>query len=92
MPTFQPQSADKRQESDVETIYGWVDSRINPPTISSDPLIAAIAVPMLLGLVGSRAIAHGLQRLGQASEEMFRGDRLPVLQFPLVTDSDPEQS
>ncbi|MEM9003949.1 MAG: hypothetical protein AAGE59_10530 [Cyanobacteria bacterium P01_F01_bin.86] len=35
--------------------------------------------PFLLGLVGVRAIAAGLTQLGLASEEVFRGERLPIL-------------
>jgi len=58
--------------------------------ISSDAQVAALTVPMLLLLVGSKAIAEGLENLGQASEEIFRGDRLPVLNFPIAIDSDPE--
>ncbi|MBD2545152.1 hypothetical protein H6G72_15180 [Planktothricoides sp. FACHB-1370] len=59
--------------------------------IASESLIACITVPMLLGLVGGKAIADGLQSLGQASEEIFRGDRLPVLHFPVAADANPEQ-
>lgn len=57
--------------------------------IPSDALIAGMTLPMLLGLVGGKAIAEGLQSLGQASEEIFRGDRLPVLHFPVAPTIDP---
>ncbi|MBW4516243.1 MAG: hypothetical protein KME11_13595 [Timaviella obliquedivisa GSE-PSE-MK23-08B] len=37
--------------------------------------------PILLGLLGARAIATAIQELGVASEEVFRGDRLPILKI-----------
>lgn len=42
-------------------------------------LLSISTAPLLLVLVGSRALVTTLQDLGQASEELFRGDRLPVL-------------
>lgn len=57
-------------------------ARLDRSNISADAAIACITVPMLLGLVGGQAIADGLLCLGQASEEIFRGDRLPILHFP----------
>ncbi len=39
--------------------------------------ISASTLPLLALLTGGRAIAAGLNELGQASEEIFRGDRLP---------------
>lgn len=47
--------------------------------IEPDLLISLIMPPMLLGLLGSHLAAQVLSQLGQASEELFRGDRLPVL-------------
>ncbi|TAF57740.1 MAG: hypothetical protein EAZ61_00585 [Oscillatoriales cyanobacterium] len=37
---------------------------------------------MLVGLWCGRAIARTIETLGEASETIFRGDRLPVLDFP----------
>jgi len=42
-------------------------------------LVSLATGPFLLGLVAGRALEHLLQDLGKASEELFRGDRLPVL-------------
>ncbi len=84
------QSTDKSRVSDAE-MSANSSKLLDLLNISSDPLIAAMTVPMLLGVLGSKAIADGLQSLGQASEEIFRGVRLPVLHFPLSTDSDAEQ-
>ena len=38
--------------------------------------------PILVGLFAVNGLARGLQELGEASEEIFRGDRLPILNFP----------
>jgi hypothetical protein len=48
------------------------------------------AAPVLLILIGSKAAAELLTDLGQASEEIFRGDRLPVLKIsPSLTETSP---
>ncbi|WP_354635486.1 hypothetical protein [Planktothricoides raciborskii] len=83
MPKFQPDSQPEMTANAAEMF-----KQLN---IASESLIACITVPMLLGLVGGKAIADGLQSLGQASEEIFRGDRLPVLHFPVAADANPEQ-
>ncbi|WP_413175575.1 hypothetical protein [Anabaena azotica] len=36
---------------------------------------------MLLLLIAEKATSKGLIALGEASEEVFRGDRLPILHF-----------
>lgn len=49
------------------------------PLIDPEILVGLAVVPVLVGMIGVRAIADGLQELGSLSEEIFRGDRLPVL-------------
>lgn len=44
-------------------------------------LLSLSTAPLLLFLVGSRALAIALRDMGQTSEELFRGDRLPVLKI-----------
>ncbi len=44
--------------------------------------LSLATVPMLLGIVGIKAASDLLSAIGQGSEEVFRGDRLPVLHFP----------
>ena len=60
-------------------------STIEPASLSStsDPkvLIGLVTLPVLIGMVGVRALAEGLRELGSLSEEIFRGDRLPLLEF-----------
>jgi hypothetical protein len=50
---------------------------------SPDPnlLISVATLPVLMGLIGGRMMSQTLIDLGRASEEIFRGDRLPVLHF-----------
>lgn len=54
--------------------YEW---QTNP-----DLWLCVVTGPFLLGILGGKAIAESLQAIGQASEEILRGDRLPVLHFP----------
>ncbi len=44
-----------------------------------DVLLSLSTVPVLLLLISGKAIGTLLQDIGQASEEIFRGDRLPAL-------------
>ncbi len=50
-------------------------------------LISFLTLPFLLMLMGGKVLADVLLSFGQASEEVFRGDRLPVLH--LSTQADP---
>lgn len=53
-------------------------------SFSSDVLISLATAPLLAALVGGRAIAKLMQDAGRLSEELFRGDRLPVLRMPVI--------
>lgn len=44
--------------------------------------VSLTTVPILLGLLAARSLAENLSELGQASEEIFRSERLPILNFP----------
>jgi hypothetical protein len=50
-------------------------------TRSTGILVSLGAAPLLVGILGARAIATAMQEMGAASEELFRGDRLPVLKI-----------
>jgi len=39
-------------------------------------------MPMLIGLISAKALAVAAQTLGEQSEEIFRGDRLPAIDLP----------
>lgn len=57
---------------------------------SSAPIWVSLATsPFLIGVLTARSLTQALIELGKASEEVFRGDRLPILNFP--DPQDPEQ-
>lgn len=71
-------------QPEMTALKGEMFKQLN---ISSESLIAWLTLPALIGLVGGKALADGLKNLGQASEEVFRGDRLPLLHFPVTGDA-----
>lgn len=66
------------ESSDQKSFPIESQTRLNS-LIDPEILVGLAVVPVLVGMVGVRAIADGLQELGSLSEEIFRGDRLPVL-------------
>ena len=50
--------------------------------VPSDILLSLVALPMLGGLVAAGAAAEFVASISIESEEVFRGSRLPVLNFP----------
>jgi len=46
--------------------------------------LSFVTFPLLVGLSLSRPLTEGIIELGRLSEEIFRGDRLPILPFPEV--------
>ncbi|MCG8367987.1 MAG: hypothetical protein MJA27_32235 [Pseudanabaenales cyanobacterium] len=63
-------------------IENW---RFQLPTlpVSSELLISLATGPMLLGILSAKSLSEFGRQIGLASEEMFRGDRLPVLKMPI---------
>ncbi len=53
-------------------------------------LVSIATVPALAAIVGLQGILQQVQALANSTEEIFRGDRLPLLPFP--EPSDPETS
>lgn len=51
-------------------------------TIPQYALLQAGTASILLLLLAEKATVETLQAIGLASEELFRGDRLPILNFP----------
>ncbi len=47
--------------------------------LAVDFTVCLTAVPLLSLLLLERALTGALSELGEASEELFRGDRLPIL-------------
>lgn len=60
-------------------------------TISPQVLLQIGTGPLLVAMLAGKAVAETLQAMGQASEEVFRGDRLPVLKFPVQTEAQLKQ-
>ena len=56
--------------------------------IPTDVLLQVCTGAVIGVVVGGKALEETLLAIGQASEEVFRGDRLPVLKFPAETESD----
>jgi hypothetical protein len=50
--------------------------------VPSDILLSLLTLPMLGGLVAAGAAAEFVASISIESEEVFRGSRLPVLNFP----------
>ncbi|ARV61324.1 hypothetical protein BZZ01_24305 [Nostocales cyanobacterium HT-58-2] len=51
-------------------------------TIPQSCLLQIGTASVLLLVLASKTAGDTLQALGEASEELFRGDRLPILDFP----------
>jgi hypothetical protein len=54
----------------------------SPLPIPSSVLVGMATGPMLVALLGTKALGKLLLDLGTMSEELLRGDRLPILHFP----------
>lgn len=62
---------------------------------SSSPtqiLLSLSTLPLLCVLVVSKALTELIKDLGLATEEVFRGDRLPVLKISTLTSNHSEDS
>lgn len=60
------------------------------PPLLIQGLISLTTGPLLVALVGGKILADAAQDLGQLSEELFRGDRLPLLKTPVSQPSAPD--
>ena len=56
----------------------------------SSLVIAVTTIPVLGLILVTRGVAQATLEVGQLSEEIFRGDRLPILTFPLEPNADGE--
>lgn len=50
--------------------------------IPSNLVLSLVTLPLLGGLLAAKATAEFVSSIGIESEEVFRGSRLPVLNFP----------
>lgn len=58
----------------------------NSVTIPTEILLSLATAPMLVGILASKASLELMQAIGKASEEVFRGASLPILDFPDIDD------
>ncbi|HEY9809982.1 MAG TPA: hypothetical protein V6D13_11700 [Halomicronema sp.] len=81
MMLFSSQTVSKSQPFDTPP------SRPSIPVVEDIPakvLLSFVTMPVIVGLWGVQAVGGLVRNLGEASEEVFRGERLPVLNFPLT--------
>lgn len=57
----------------------------NASEVSSTLLLSLATVPFILSLSAIEHLTQTLIEIGETSEEIFRGDRLPILNFPEPT-------
>ena len=79
-----PPSNSFREPEVAPPVMSPVTSSLSKEAIAF--FVSAVTVPLLGGLVFSRWAMEGLIQLGSASEELFRGDRLPLLKEPIVSE------
>lgn len=60
--------------------------------VSPELLLSLATAPLLIVLVGSKVFTEAARELGLLSEEIFRGDRLPVLNVPNNARSNPDDT
>jgi hypothetical protein len=48
----------------------------------AEVLLSFLTFPLLVGIVSTENVIREMQESSTASEEIFRGDRLPILPFP----------
>ncbi|PZV17873.1 MAG: hypothetical protein DCF22_02960 [Leptolyngbya sp.] len=65
------------------------------PVPALELFISLATAPLLIGLVGGKALAEVSQEIGKLAEEVFRGDRLPLLNLsnptlPLIDTVNPD--
>ncbi len=66
--------------------------RESSPAVSSEGvsiLLSLSTLPVVVGLLALKNVSQFWQQVGRDSEEIFRGDRLPLLTEPPQTSSEP---
>ncbi|WRH65510.1 MAG: hypothetical protein RSE13_16825 [Planktothrix sp. GU0601_MAG3] len=54
----------------------------NPMTFPQECLVSLTTAPLLIAALGTKVFHDLILNLSTNSEEIFRGDRLPILHFP----------
>lgn len=82
-----PNSAPAVSVADPAGTASHPSSRSQSSHWPSKLLLSCATIPALAGLIGWRALGEVSQQVGLASEELFRGDRLPNLPLTPTVDS-----
>jgi len=61
-------------------------------SIPQSVILQAGTVSVLTLVLAEKATREALIAVGQASEELFRGERLPILDFPASNSEDSDQN
>jgi hypothetical protein len=56
-----------------------LDQGKSPNKVPTTVLLSVLTAPFLLTVIAIESLSNSLIELGQTSEEVFRGERLPVL-------------
>lgn len=86
MPLSEESEKKALQASDAQASENAV------PFVPPAFLLSLATAPVLLALVGGKAFTKAVYELSVFSEEIFRGDRLPMLPFPNTTASNPDDN
>lgn len=86
MPLSEESEKKALQASDAQASENAV------PFVPPAFLLSLATAPVLLALVGGKALTKAVYELSVFSEEIFRGDRLPVLHFPSTPASNPDDN
>jgi hypothetical protein len=65
-----------------QQLFSPTGLNLMPFTITPSYFLPIGTVSILILLMAQKAASEALVNLGEASEELFRGDRLPMLNFP----------
>lgn len=74
-------NADRPSKANSSRSTGWLTPEL---------LLSLATGPLLVGLVGQKLLSQALQEWGALSEEIFRGDRLPILTVPAANPLEPD--
>jgi hypothetical protein len=85
--TFSKQTPNSAPAVPVATPAGATHQALKTGSWSSKLLLSCATIPAIAGLISWRALGELSQQVGLASEELFRGDRLPNL--PLTPPANP---
>lgn len=78
----QPDTQSKPADLTQNPLYTLAENLMEHPLC-----LGLVSLPVLVGIAGGRQVIQGLDELGTWSEELFRGDRLPLLHTPPDQDS-----